>query len=217
MRMKFAMSANVSRPPRGVNGPFLASDLATMTNRRTIVPLLLLICITGCHTVGRNITGIDNFDRVDGRLYRGAQPSKDGIAELKNRGVQTVIDLRDDSNPSERGWVEAAGMNYLNIPMSATRVEPAKVHQFLDAVTSSPAPIFVHCRQGRDRTGLNVGAYRMAVQDRPRDATLDELYAHGYHWAVFPGIAKFLKTFDPQQYRKQVIPTTQAYLPATSS
>ena len=25
-----------------------------------------------------------------------------------------------------------------------------------------------------------------------------DLYDHGYHWAVFPGIAKYVKSFDPQ-------------------
>jgi uncharacterized protein (TIGR01244 family) len=201
--MKVAMQMNLSRRAHAVNGPF-----------RRLMPLLVLVVLTGCHTVGRNIDGIDNFDRVDDGLYRGAQPSERGIAELKNRGVQTVIDLRDDRNPNEQKWVENAGMRYINIPSNASRVEPAKVAQFLDAMNDSPGPVFVHCKQGRDRTGLAVGAYRMVDQDWTREATLKDLYDHGYHWALFPGIARYLKTFDPAQFKN---PAESNHLPATSS
>jgi tyrosine-protein phosphatase SIW14 len=92
-------------------------------------------------------------------------------------------------------------MRYVVIPMSPMKVEPAKVAAFLDEMKQSPRPVFVHCRQGRDRTGLEVAVYRIVEDDWSREAALNELYAHGYHWAVFPGIARYLKTFDPKQYK----------------
>src|SRR5438270_13992801 len=82
--------------------------------------LAVLLFASGCATVGRSERGIDNFDEVQpGVLYRGAQPSRDGIALLKQRGVRTVINLRDDPPPWEKGAAEQAGLHYVSIPMDA--------------------------------------------------------------------------------------------------
>ena len=156
----------------------------------------------GCATVGKPITGVENFAVVvDDELYRGGQPSYEGITSLKEHGVRTVIDLRDDRNPAERMWVEEAGMAYVNIGTNAGRVEPAKIATFLKEVDEAQKPIFVHCYHGRDRTGLEVAVYRMVEQGWSREAALNELYAHGYHWAWFPGIARYVRTFDPEQFK----------------
>lgn len=163
---------------------------------------LLLMLAGGCSTVGTRVTGVDNFALVEDGLYRGAQPSQLGVAQLKETGVRTVIDLRDDRNPAERAWVEAAGMTYVNIPTNAAVVEPGKIAAFLDAVKDARRPVFVHCRRGRDRTGLEIAVYRIVEQEWSREAALKELYAHGHQWLAFPGIARYVKSFDAEQYRK---------------
>jgi protein tyrosine/serine phosphatase len=178
--------------------------------RRPLLPVaaalllpMLLALLVGCHTVGTRQSGIDNFAVVqDGpeAIYRGAQPSEVGIQTLAARHVQTVINLRDDPVRDEQKWVEGAEMRYVQIPSSACRVEPLKVRQFLKEVQTSPRPVFVHCAQGRDRTGLEIAVYRIVVQNWSREEAIDELYAHGYHWALFPGIARYLKTFDPARF-----------------
>src|SRR4029078_12916019 len=60
---------------------------------------------------------LPNFAKVNDKLYRGAIPKKEGIAELKALGIKTVIDMGHgvDDSKEERGWVEAAGMKYVNI------------------------------------------------------------------------------------------------------
>ena len=175
-----------------------------MLKLRLITLFMLLSGIAaGCQTVGSPITGVGNFATVDEGLYRGAQPTYEGIQELKERGVRTVIDLRDDRNPAERLWVEDAGMAYVNIPSNAGRVEPAKVERFLKEIDEAQKPVFVHCHRGRDRTGLAVAAYRMVMQDWPREAALKELYAHGHQWVAFPGIARYVRTFDPQPFKQK--------------
>jgi uncharacterized protein (TIGR01244 family) len=166
--------------------------------------LVVVFIAAGCQSVGKPITGVANFAMVDDGLYRGGQPSFDGVQQLKAKGVRTVIDLRDDRNPSEKMWVEEAGIAYVNIPSNASRVDPEKIATFLKEVDEAQKPIFVHCYHGRDRTGLEVAVYRMVEQGWPREAALKELYAHGYHWAVFPGIARYVKTFDPGEFKKKL-------------
>jgi tyrosine-protein phosphatase SIW14 len=175
--------------------------------RLTIVVFMLLAASAGagCQTAGKPITGVANFALVEDGLYRGGQPSFNGVQQLKEKGVRTVIDLRDDRNPSERLWVEDAGLAYINIGTNATRVEPEKIATFLKKVDEAQRPIFVHCYHGRDRTGLEIAVYRVVEMNWPREAALKELYAYGYNWALFPGIARYVQTFDPAEFTKKKI------------
>jgi len=176
--------------------------------RITIVAVLLVLG-AGCQTVGTRVAGIDNFAVVkDGPqgICRGAQPSAAGISTLRSRGVRTIIDLRDDASPSARANVESAGLNYVHIPTNAAATDPAKIRAFLDAMAAAPRPEFVHCMAGCDRTGLEIAVYRVVVEGWTREAALRELYEHGYHWGVFPGIARYVKTFNAATYATPAMP-----------
>jgi tyrosine-protein phosphatase SIW14 len=106
---------------------------------------------------------IKNFGQMDERFYRGAEPkSQADVQSLKDLGVKTVIDLKNDPNPSERAWVESLGMRYVNIPMSdKSYPKPETVAAFLKTVDDpSTGKFFVHCAGGRHRTGAMGAVYR---------------------------------------------------------
>jgi protein tyrosine phosphatase (PTP) superfamily phosphohydrolase (DUF442 family) len=168
-----------------------------------IAPLLLLV---GCQTCGTQQRGVANFAVVqDGSqgICRGGQPSAEGVTTLKERGIRTIIDLRDDARPEARKNAEALGLNYVHIPTNAAVTDSAKVARFLDAMATAPRPVFIHCLRGCDRTGLEIAVYRIVAQGWTREAALAELYAHGYHWAMFPGIARYVRTFDARHFAPQ--------------
>src|ERR1700752_2274371 len=60
------------------------------------------------HTMGtkRTVKGIPHFGQVTPNLYRGAQPSAEGIAELKKMGVEVVVNLRGGGSKSEESAAE---------------------------------------------------------------------------------------------------------------
>ncbi len=65
--------------------------------------------------------GILNFHQVNDHIYRGAQPTEQGWRGLAEMGIKTVVDLRpciEHSCKDEQHSVEAAGMQYLNMPLS---------------------------------------------------------------------------------------------------
>jgi uncharacterized protein (TIGR01244 family) len=174
-----------------------------------VVLALLLPPLAGCQSAGKRVNGIDNFatvqDGPDG-IYRGAQPQREGFETLQSRGVRTVINLRNDPVADEPDTARANGLRYVHIPTSAGKIEPEKVRRFLFEVQTSPRPVFVHCAFGCDRTGLEIAVYRIVIQNWSREDAIRELYAHGYHWALYPGIARYLKSFKASDY-----------LPGTSS
>ena len=96
-------------------------------------------------------------------LYRGGQPSAEGIAWLKSKGIKTVLNLRHYHGDSERREVESAGLRYERIALAsggAPRSE--QVARFLE-IARDPAlrPLYVHCQHGVDRTGAMMAIYRM--------------------------------------------------------
>src|SRR5689334_17818487 len=62
---------------------------------------------------------IENFGQVDENVYRGGQPKPEEFQQLSALGIKTVIDLRNDPEKYEQSAVEATGMHYVHIPMSA--------------------------------------------------------------------------------------------------
>jgi tyrosine-protein phosphatase SIW14 len=78
-----------------------------------------------------------------------------------------VVSLRQDDD--ERARVTAAGMRYVEIPMTigpfgAPVPTEAQAQAFLEAVTDPTGrPAYVHCKHGRDRTGVMVALYRVEV------------------------------------------------------
>jgi tyrosine-protein phosphatase SIW14 len=170
--------------------------------RWRIAVIVMLLCAGGCSTVGKSVPGINNFAEVEKDvLYRGAQPSERGIEHLADQGVKTVVNLRADPLPWEKDAVTKAGMNYVWIPSLAEKTDPAVVRKFLATVRERNQPVFVHCRVGRDRTGLNCAAYRIVEQGWSRPKAIRELHEHGYHWAWFPGIERYLKSFDEEPFK----------------
>src|ERR1017187_298493 len=67
-----------------------------------------------------SVPGINNFYQVDQKVYRGAQPTGEGFRYLSTLGVKVVLDLRehDARSLSEERMVTAAGMRYVNVPMT---------------------------------------------------------------------------------------------------
>jgi protein tyrosine/serine phosphatase len=109
--------------------------------------------------------GIKNFDQVDSHVYRGGQPTDQGFGYLAKLGVKTIVDLREAGSRSkaEEAFVTAAGMKYVNVPMSGlTPPTDAEITRLL-RILEDPAAgaVFVHCWRGADRTGAVIAAYHI--------------------------------------------------------
>lgn len=91
---------------------------------------------------------IDNFGQMDERFYRGGRPKAKEFAALKALGIQTVIDLTDNT-PEERGYVEGQGMRYVNIAVPDKKdPSDAQIQQFLDVVNNPETESSSYTAQG---------------------------------------------------------------------
>jgi tyrosine-protein phosphatase SIW14 len=149
----------------------------------TSKPNLLGILLLTLPVFGASVPGIENFYKVDDTVYRGAQPSKQGIDYLAQLGVKTVIDLRESDSRSREEQKEAvaAGLKYINIPMTGlTPPTDAQTSQILSILAdASSGPVFVHCKRGADRTGAVMASYRIEHDGWDNTRALQEAMDRG--------------------------------------
>ena len=162
--------------------------------------LLYLVC-TVTVFADSAVQGVKNFQCVDENVYRGAQPSGEGFANLAKLGVKTVIDLREAGSRSaaEEQAVKAAGMSYINVPMTGLAPpSEAEITKILDLMEGKDAgPVFVHCLRGADRTGAVVAAYRIDHNGWDNDRALHEAKSMGMSFFQYPR-KRFIMGFQPR-------------------
>ena len=149
---------------------------------------------------------IKNFGQMDDRFYRGGQPKEDEYKELAALGIGTVIDLRDDPTSYEKQSVEAAGMKYVNIPMSDKQYpETAKIEQFLKLVDDpATGKFYVHCAGGRHRTGVMGAVYRFNHYNWNYDQVYAEMKKFDFYTRFGHGdLKKFVQDYAVSFQSKQ--------------
>lgn len=127
---------------------------------------------------------IDKFSIVDFGVCRGSQPTLPDYVNLKEEGIKTVINLRENVYAeAETKYANCFGFNFINYPMIAA-LYPFH-HQVENAVMAmsreANKPVFVHCTFGKDRTGVVCAMYRRKVQGWSKWAAWKEMWAHGFN------------------------------------
>jgi protein tyrosine/serine phosphatase len=136
--------------------------------------------LAGCAT---SEVGVYNVHTVTpGILIRGGQPDEEGFRELRESyGITTVVNLHGNTAERERAWVTALGIKYIAMPSNAFEPDEDTTLEFLRIVAEAAdgeGPVFIHCRQGMDRTGTAVAAYRVALEGWTAAAAIDELHRY---------------------------------------
>ena len=159
-----------------------------------------LFALAGCATTLPDfpgVEGITNFDRVNDGLYRGAQPNSLGLQSLARLGIKTIINLRQTNEvwAVEAAEAQALGITYTNVPMSGVdRPTDQQVEQVLALLETAPAPVFIHCLRGADRTGTIIACYRIQHDQWTSAQAMSEADQHGMSvWEV--GMKNFVKDF----------------------
>jgi len=140
--------------------------------------------VNATSTQKTSLIGVPNFGRVTPTLYRGGQPTLEGLRQLRALGVEIVINLRNEQNEieTERREVEERGLQYISMPWNASYPPDSRaVRSFVELIQANPGKkVFVHCWAGRDRTGVMIAVFRIAMQGWTPARALDEMEAFGY-------------------------------------
>ena len=139
------------------------------------------------------LAGVPNLHKVTDNLYRSAQPTAEGMSNLAELGIKTVINLRD--NHSDKDEIGELPLNARRIEIFAGNMKDEYVEEFLSIVNDTSAvPVLVHCLHGADRTGTMCAMYRILCQGwSPNDAINEmENGGYGYH-SIWSNIPRFIR------------------------
>ncbi|QYO63942.1 beta-lactamase hydrolase domain-containing protein [Leptolyngbya sp. 7M] len=95
----------------------------------------------------------DNPPKPIGKdLYAGGQPDAEAIQQLAEQGFKSIVNLR---SPDEAGALSdeqqqatAAGLEYVNVPLSPGEADDSLMAKVLWEVEKLPTPVFFHCGAG---------------------------------------------------------------------
>ena len=147
--------------------------------------------------------GLSNFYEVTTNLYRGAQPTAQGMKELKSMGIRTVLDLR--SFHSDNSLAAGDGLKLARLHMKPWHAEDEDVVKFLKIVSNTNnLPLFVHCERGADRTGMICAVYRVVICGWTKDAAVQEMTEGGFHFNPdWQNLVNYVERLDPKALKKR--------------
>jgi len=143
-------------------------------------------------------------------LFRGPQPDTPELKEALKADVQTVLSLQSGiysrvlgRTNQELEWATDRGITAIHLELSPFfRPKLAALKTAVKIIKQNRSMVYVHCRQGVDRTGLVVAAYRMLVQGWTLEQSKKEMLDAGFHlyryWWWLPILKKVAGTsLDP--------------------
>ena len=149
------------------------------------------------------LPGLPNLHKVSDDLYRGAQPTAEGMEQLKKLGIKTVVNLR--SLHSDNDELKDIDLAYEHIRMTTLTPEEKDIVRFLKIVTdANSTPVFVHCQHGSDRTGTMCAIYRIAVEGWSKDEAIEEMTKGGFGFhSIWMNLVTYIRKLDIDKIKNQ--------------
>ncbi len=153
---------------------------------------------------GQKVIGseLDNFYKIDDKVYRSEQPDDDAMEEIENFGIKQVLNLRNFHSDNDEA--EDTKLILEKVKMNASEVNQEQIVQALQIINNSKGPTLVHCWHGSDRTGVVIASYRIVCQNWTKEKAIDEMRhgGYGYHATIYPNLVKLLKNLDVEKIKK---------------
>lgn len=134
--------------------------------------------------------------RLNDSVYRSEQPSKKGFRELKASGIKTIINLRRLKDDHKKAKNTQLHLEHLRLKSS--EINEQDIITALQILLNAEKPVLIHCWHGSDRTGIITAAYRIVVENWPKEKAIEEFRQpeFGYHENWYPNLVTLLNTLD---------------------
>lgn len=135
---------------------------------------------------------INKFIQVDTGLYRGSAPSPKDVEILKEKyNVNKIISLDQNSANVIANSCKLFGINHVIIPLDGNKQSLINLlsHDLKDLLINN-GPTFVHCKHGKDRTGLVIAMYQCKYKGKNPEIAIQEAKQLGFGVGVDPGFIK---------------------------
>lgn len=133
------------------------------------------------------------FRHVEAGIYAGGAPSQDNIDTLAKLGVKYVLSLDNSVAAKIKPILDQRKIKQILIPIEpiATLNDNLKyLARNISRILSGYQPIYVHCLQGQDRTGLAIALYRVTHNHWTPERAVQEAKIYNYGAGVSPQTQK---------------------------
>jgi uncharacterized protein (TIGR01244 family) len=133
------------------------------------------------------------FRKIEDGIYLGAQPTREDLMEMRNRGIRTVIDFRlptETATPNE-AMVRACGLDYANIPVNKAQLSAEQTDDLAKAMNEKPGPFLVHCATGA-RAAMLLALAEARKHGWTAERTFEEARRMGFDLQGSPEFSRFI-------------------------
>lgn len=146
-----------------------------------------------------------NAKKFDDRVTIGGVPDSEDLAELKELGFKTIIDLRDEDEKFG-GLVEkravGLGLGYVSIPIRREEIKEDDVTQFHQAVyEEEKEPIYAFSRFGKRPL-----AFLLLFEGKGKDEHLPMIFRKASHFGLNLQGDQILQDFLVNFYNRLQLP-----------
>jgi protein tyrosine/serine phosphatase len=153
----------------------------------------------------KNTCNVPNFYKINDNLYRSAQPTEVGMAELREIvGIKTIINLRTLHSDSDE--IGSTGLLNERLHVKAWHIEDEDVIKVMRILSHKEnGPFLIHCQHGSDRTGVMCAMYRILYQEWTKEEAIDEMVNGGYGFhPLWDNIIKYIQEADIGKLQKGI-------------
>ncbi|WP_159023370.1 dual specificity protein phosphatase family protein [Formosa sp. L2A11] len=145
-----------------------------------------------------------NLYKLNENLYRSEQPSKNGMKELENKGMLSIVNLRRRETDEKK--LKNTDLNLSNLPLKAGKLNFDDIFNALQTIQQAEKPVLVHCWHGSDRTGAIIAASRMVFENWSKAQAIAEFTdkRFGYHKKMYPNLIPLLKSLDLELLKEKL-------------
>ncbi len=138
-------------------------------------------------------------------LYRGSSPTPKDVMELKNKlGIKKIVSL--DRETGEKIDRTCKLLNIKHIKMYIDEKKSSLLHflsQNLKKLFIEGGPTFVHCHEGKDRTGLACALVKCKFMGVEPDRAIEEAKSLGFGIGIDPSVVnlyeKIIRSCKPDK------------------
>jgi hypothetical protein len=127
-------------------------------------------------------------------LYRGSAPSPEDVVNLHEHfGINKIVSLDEQAAHRIKRITQALGIDHITIPINGIDLDPiiALLSCDLKSLLLDNGPTYVHCLEGKDRTGMVIAMFQCRYLGMPVQQAIQEAKQIGFGVGLNPAVAHF--------------------------
>lgn len=126
---------------------------------------------------------------VPGKLYRGSAPTPVDVLGLKEKlGIKKIVSLDKGTGDKIDRACKLLGIQHVKVYIDFNRATLIQaLHHNLKKLLIDGGPTYVHCHEGKDRTGLIVALFKCRYMGMDNHKALEEAKSLGFGIGMHPG------------------------------